>query len=70
MSGVRDSPTLSISWQRSIGLFYKVQSSLDLVVWRDETQWVRAKNITGRFEDVKPSIEKLFYRVMRSKSDN
>ena len=28
------------------------------------------ENITGRFEDVKPSIEKLFYRVMRSKSDN
>ena len=63
------SPTLSVSWERSIGLYYKVQSSLDLIEWRDETQWARAKNITGRFEDVKPSIEKLFYRVIRSKTD-
>ena len=70
ISSHRGSPTLSVSWQRSIGLFYKVQSSLDLNVWRDETQWIRAKNINGRFEDVKPPIEKLFYRVIRSENNS
>ena len=43
--------SVSLSWERSIGLFYKVQSTIDFLEWRDETEWVRAKDNRGRFED-------------------
>ena len=66
----KDPLALSISWERSIGLFYKVQSTIDFITWRDETEWVRAKDIRGRFEDNQPSVERSFYRVMRSMNSN
>jgi len=66
----KDPLALSISWERSIGLFYKVQSTIDFITWRDETEWVRAKDIRGRFEDNQPSVERSFYRVICSMNSN
>ena len=56
----------TINWDRTIGLFYKVQSSFDLADWWDETEWIRAEDIWGKFEDTKPSPERAFYRVLRA----
>ena len=58
--------SVSLSWERSIGLFYKVQSTIDFLEWRDETEWVRAKDNRGRFEDNQPYVERSFYRVIKS----
>ena len=57
---------VTLKWDRTIGLFYKVQSSFDLANWWDETEWIRAEDIWGKFEDVKPSPERAFYRVLRA----
>ena len=56
----------TINWDRTIGLFYKVQSSFDLADWWNETEWIRAEDIWGKFEDTKPSPEKAFYRILRA----
>ncbi|MDB4783480.1 vanadium-dependent haloperoxidase, partial [Verrucomicrobiales bacterium] len=56
----------TINWDRTIGLFYKVQSSFDLANWWDETEWIRAEDAWGKFEDAKPSPERAFYRVLRA----
>ncbi|MDB4712227.1 vanadium-dependent haloperoxidase [Verrucomicrobiales bacterium] len=57
---------VTINWDRTIGLFYKVQSSFDLANWWDETEWIRAEDAWGKFEDAKPSPERAFYRVLRA----
>ncbi|MCH2024950.1 MAG: hypothetical protein MK172_04360, partial [Verrucomicrobiales bacterium] len=57
---------VTLKWDRTIGLFYKVQSSYDLGSWWDETEWIRAEDIWGKFEDATPSPERGFYRILRS----
>ena len=59
-------PKTTLNWDRTIGLFYKVQSSFDLTDWWDETEWTRAEDIWGKFEDASPSPERGFYRILRS----
>lgn len=56
----------SLKWDRTIGLFYKVQSSIDLASWWDETEWVRAEDPWGQYEDLEQAPQKAFYRVLRS----
>ena len=61
-----DASTVTVDWFQDRGLFYKVQSSLDLETWVDETAFTRAEEDAGTFTEVVPNPDGLFYRVLRN----
>lgn len=57
---------VSLSWARTIGLFDKVQSSLDFVTWNDLTGFTRAVETQGQFSESVPALDRNYYRIVRS----
>lgn len=60
--------TVEITWPQDRGLFYKVQSSTDLITWTDETAFVRAESDEEEFTESLPNPDNWFYRIVRNGS--
>lgn len=58
--------TVEVVWPQDRGLFYKVQSSTDLITWTDETAFVRAESDEEEFSESLPNPDNWFYRVVRN----
>jgi hypothetical protein len=57
---------VTLNWLRTIGLFYRLESSTDFITWTDLTGFVRAEDSHGSFSEAVVAPATNYYRIVRS----